>query len=212
MRSSASTTTGSRRMARRSPSTVHPSAPSSRIHCSCNRSARRRSTRRRRLLCGPVRRARRTRCPRWRDADAQNATAERHLEIPPERSLTVADGLGHDRGHARVAFEASHLDRLGPLDRHVGHERRGRGQVGAGLAQRRQHLLDVAEEEAVRPDHEHALALERVPVGVQEVRGAMERDRGLAGTRAALHDEHAGEWRADDLVLLGLNRGDDVAR
>ena len=39
----------------------------------------------------------------------------------------------------------------------------------------------------------------------------MQGDDGLAGARAALHDEHAGLRRADDLVLLGLDRGDDVA-
>ena len=38
----------------------------------------------------------------------------------------------------------------------------------------------------------------------------MEGDDGLAGARPTLHDEHAGLRRADDLVLLGLDRGDDV--
>ena len=34
---------------------------------------------------------------------------------------------------------------------------------------------------------------------------------GLAGAGTALHDEHAGLRRADDLVLLALDGGDDVA-
>jgi len=34
---------------------------------------------------------------------------------------------------------------------------------------------------------------------------------GLAGTRAALHDQHPREARTDDLVLLGLDRLHDVA-
>ena len=68
-------------------------------------------------------------------------------------------------------------------------------QLDAGLAERRQHLLDVAEEQPVGADHEHALALEREPVGVEEVGGAVQGHDGLAGAGAALHDEHAGQRR-----------------
>ncbi len=39
----------------------------------------------------------------------------------------------------------------------------------------------------------------------------MQRDRGLAGARAPLHDEAAVERRPDHLVLLGRDGGDDVA-
>ena len=39
----------------------------------------------------------------------------------------------------------------------------------------------------------------------------MQGDDGLAGAGPALDDEHAGLRAADDLVLLGLDRGDDVA-
>ena len=39
----------------------------------------------------------------------------------------------------------------------------------------------------------------------------MQGDDGLAGARSTLDDQHAGLGRADDLVLLGLDRGDDVA-
>ena len=80
-----------------------------------------------------------------------------------------------------------------------------------GLAQGREHLLDVAQEERVGPDHEHALALEREAVRVEQVGGAVQGHRGLAGAGAALDDEHAGEGGADDLVLLALDGADDVA-
>ena len=73
----------------------------------------------------------------------------------------------------------------------VGHQVGGDRDLDAGLAQRRQHLLDVGEEQPVRPDDQHALALEREAVGVEEVRGAVQRDHGLAGARPALDDEHA---------------------
>jgi hypothetical protein len=54
------------------------------------------------------------------------------------------------------------------------------------------------------------LALEREAVCVQEVGSAVQRDGRLSCAGAALHDNNATEGRANDLVLLGLNRGDDV--
>ena len=45
---------------------------------------------------------------------------------------------------------------------------------------------------------------------VEEERGAVERDRGLPCAGAAGDDEHAGKVGADHVVLLGLDRGDDV--
>ena len=45
----------------------------------------------------------------------------------------------------------------------------------------------------------------------QQERGTVQTDGGLAGARAALHHQALIEWRADDHVLLGLNRGDDLA-
>ena len=93
----------------------------------------------------------------------------------------------------------------------AGVETGDRRQRHAGLAERRQHVLDVAEEQRVGTDDEHTLALEREPVRVEEVGGAMQGDRRLAGAGAALDDEHAGHRRADDVVLLRLDRADDVA-
>ena len=114
----------------------------------------------------------------------------------------VALDASSQRGVGRVAGAA-------PLD--VGHEVGEHDLLDARLAERRQDALDVAEEHAVRADHEHALVLEREAMGVEQVGGAVQGDDGLAGAGAALDDEHAGLRRADDLVLLGLDRGDDVA-
>ena len=99
----------------------------------------------------------------------------------------------------------------GAGERHVGHEVGQHDLLDAGLAERRQDPLDVAQEHPVRADDEDALVLEREAVGVQQVGGAVQGDDGLAGAGPALDDEHAGLGRADDLVLLGLDRGDDVA-
>ena len=85
------------------------------------------------------------------------------------------------------------------------------GQLHVLLAERRQHLLDVAQEHRARPDEQHAGRRQPAPVRVEEVGGAVERDRGLAGTRAARDDEDAGDLGPDRLVLLGLDRRDDVA-
>jgi hypothetical protein len=100
---------------------------------------------------------------------------------------------------ARVPVDAGAVEQVGQ-----------HAELHPGLAEAGQHLLDVAEEEAVGPDHEHALALEREAVGVEEVGGAVEGDDRLARARAALDHEHAGQVGPDDLVLLALDGGDDV--
>ncbi len=46
---------------------------------------------------------------------------------------------------------------------------------------------------------------------VEKVRGAVQRDRGLAGAGPARDDEHAVRVGSDRFVLLGLDRRDDVA-
>jgi hypothetical protein len=48
-------------------------------------------------------------------------------------------------------------------------------------------------------------------VRVEQVGGAVQADGGLAGARGALHADRLGQRSADDLVLLGLDGGDDVA-
>ena len=55
-----------------------------------------------------------------------------------------------------------------------------------------QHALDVAQEDPVRADDEHALVFEREAERVEEIGGPVEGDHGLARAGPALHDEHAG--------------------
>ena len=45
----------------------------------------------------------------------------------------------------------------------------------------------------------------------QQVGRPVQADDGLAAPRPPLHDEDPGQRGSDDLVLLGLDRGDDVA-
>ena len=72
-----------------------------------------------------------------------------------------------------------------------------------------QHPLDVAHEDAAGADHQHAAALVAAPVGVEEVRHAVQRDHGLAGARAAADRDDPAAGRADRQVLLGLDGRDD---
>ena len=84
-----------------------------------------------------------------------------------------------------------------------------RAQRDGGLAEAGQHPLDVAHEDAAGADDEHAAALVAAAVGVEQVRRAVQRHDRLARAGAAgdRHDTLAG--RADRLVLLGLDGGDD---
>ena len=77
------------------------------------------------------------------------------------------------------------------------------------LAERRHDVLDVAQERRRRPDEEDR-AGQAGPLGVQQVRGPVERHRRLAGARRPLDDRHAGAGATDHDVLLRLDRGHHV--
>jgi hypothetical protein len=116
-------------------------------------------------------------------------------------------------GHPRVALDprgtlvvAAADPYAGPRRDHVGH-----GDLGdIHLAERRQHIADVGQEGAVRPDDQHAPASHPLPVCVEQVRDAVQPHRGLARPRRALHADGPVRAGADDVVLVGLDRGDDV--
>ena len=97
-----------------------------------------------------------------------------------------------------------------PSQRRLRDQRVDRALVDALLAERGQHLGDVGDEHAVRPDDQHALARE-LRVGVQQPRRAVQADRGLAGAGAALHDQRAVGRLGDQRVLLRRDRRDDLA-
>ncbi|MEJ7720635.1 MAG: hypothetical protein WKF58_09390 [Ilumatobacteraceae bacterium] len=140
---------------------------------------------------------------------------ERHDEVVAQRPLAISDGTIDDVAHAGVPLHTHRFERLvrlaGGGELHPRHEVGEHDLVDAGLSERGQDLVDVAEEDGVGPDDEHTLVLQREPVRVQQVCGTVQRDDGLAGAGSALHDQHTGLWRADDLVLLALDRGHDVA-
>ena len=142
-------------------------------------------------------------------------SAEGHDEVVTQRPLAVADRAIDQRRHPGVTFDPTRrrwfggrLGHSGEAD--VGHEIGEHDLLDAGLAERWQNPLDVAQEHPVRSDHEHTLVLQGEAMGVQQIGSAVEGDDRLAGSRPTLDDQHAGMGRADDLVLFGLDRGDDV--
>src|SRR4029077_4336877 len=72
-------------------------------------------------------------------------------------------------------------------------------------------LLDVLEELPVRPDYQRAAAFEPVAVRVKQERDTVQADGGLTGPGRALYAHGFAEVGPDQLVLLGLDGGDDVA-
>ena len=129
------------------------------------------------------------------------------------RNANSVDRAGRDhRDHAVVTLHRGGLGTVEPGDA----EAQRQQLVDSGLGRRRltegrQHLADVAEEHGIRTHDEHAVARQALPMLVEQERGPVEADRGLARPRSALHDEATFERGADDRVLLGLDRGDDVA-
>ncbi len=74
-------------------------------------------------------------------------------EIGTKASAAVADRSTEDPRHAQVALDPSRDAAVVALEPLLGNEVREDGELDSGLAERRQHLFDVAEEQAgsVRP-------------------------------------------------------------
>ncbi|RPK85316.1 hypothetical protein EES47_22425 [Streptomyces sp. ADI98-12] len=124
--------------------------------------------------------------------------------------LPVGDGPGQRLGHLRPPLDLRGPGGVGAPCLDAGEQLAEGGEPDAGLAERGQYLADVAEEGRVRADDEHGAAGQLLPVGVQEVGGAVQGDGGLAGAGAALDDEDALVRGADDAVLLRLDGLHDV--
>ncbi len=125
--------------------------------------------------------------------------------------LPVADHFGEHVGHAGPALHGRRLGGVRRRGPHSGEQLADGGEEHAGLAQRGQHLADVAEEGRVGADDEDGALGEQFAVLVEEVGGAVQGDGGLAGAGAALDDEDTAVRGADDAVLVGLDGLHDVA-
>ncbi len=125
--------------------------------------------------------------------------------------LPVAYGEGQRLGHAGAALHGCRTGGVRAPGVDTGEEFRLGGEHDAGLAERGQHLADVAEEGRVGAhDQDRALGQE-LPVLVQQEGRPVQGDRRLAGARPSLDHEDAPVRRADDAVLLGLDGPHDVA-
>ncbi len=144
-------------------------------------------------------------------AEAQDRRTEGDLGIAAQGTLSAAHGPAHDDGHAGLTLQAGHAGLVLGFDLHPVDEPSDRRQGDTALAERRQHMLDVAQEQRVGPDDEDALALQGEPVRIEKVCGPVQRHRRLAGAGSTLDDHDAQEGGPDDLVLLPLDGGDDVA-
>ena len=127
-----------------------------------------------------------------------------------QRALPIGDGLREHPRHAHVALDPGRRRRPRRARPASVQQTADRRELDPALAEAREDVLDVAQEQRVGADDEHALALQREAVRVEQVGGAVQRHRRLAGARPALHDEHPVQRGADDLVLLALDGGDDV--
>ncbi len=102
----------------------------------------------------------------------------------------------HDLGHAPVALKAGGAAGFRTVDLVAGAGQTFDRQLGGGgLPEGRQYLGYVPQEDPVWPHYEQPLPLEKGPVFVQQVRGTVQPDGGLAGTGPTLDDDatlHAG--------------------
>ena len=145
---------------------------------------------------------------RRRDPQPSPGRADRdivlgHLDELPGRA-------GEDLRQAGVALEPGELGRIGS-EHPAAHEALDRGLAGRRLPERRQDLRDVPEEQRVRTHDQHALLVELLAMLEQEERRSVEPHRGLAGAGTALHHEAGVDGGPDHHVLLGGDRGHDVA-
>ena len=127
------------------------------------------------------------------------------------RPLAVGDRRRQDVEHLQRTLRRGGRRAVLGGDRQVGHQITGGGEHDIGLTQRGQDPPDVVEEVGVRPDDEHAVALQAFAPRVEQVGDTVQGHDRLAGAGAALDDQDPGVVAADDLVLLCLDGGDDVA-
>ena len=115
------------------------------------------------------------------------------------------------RGHPGVPLDLRGPGGVGGPDRHPG-QQVGQGRLGdVDLAESGQHVADIGQEGAVRPDDQDPAPGHPRRVGVQQVGDPVQADRGLPGAGGALHAQRAVRASPDDVVLVRRDGGHDVA-
>ena len=91
-------------------------------------------------------------------------------------------------------------------------EQVGQGRLGhVDLAEGGQHVADVGQEGAVRPDDQDPAPGHPARVGVEQVGDPVQADRGLPGSGCALDAQRVLRAGPDDVVLVRGDGGHDVA-
>ena len=134
-----------------------------------------------------------------------------HNKVVFGHTLARVHRLADELRHPRITLETSDLRRIAPAALDPVYKIIDRRHLDTGFPQGRKHPGDVTHERSVWANDQDTLAFQREPVGVQQIRGPMEGDRCLAGTRPALHNHHAMHVGADDLILFNLDGRHNVS-
>ncbi|MNC28386.1 hypothetical protein D3C75_765890 [compost metagenome] len=95
--------------------------------------------------------------------------------------------------------------------KHIGRPVREGALGNISDTQLRQHIRNIIQEHPVRCEDNHFLRRHLILVLIQQERQPVQRDRGFAAACHTLDNQRGVLRRPDDLVLLLLNRRDDVA-
>jgi hypothetical protein len=134
-----------------------------------------------------------------------------HLERQGRWPNLEEGGPAHDRRHAGVGLDRGRLRAVGPGHRDLRDQALDRPLGDVHLAQSRQHVTDEGQVRGTGADDQHPVPGQPLAVLVEQEGGAVQADGRLAGPRAALDAERLAQRRPDQVVLLGLDGGDDVA-
>ena len=134
----------------------------------------------------------------------QTLNLSRHL-------LTIRHRTLNNLHHAQIALQRGNRAVLLRHSTQTRIQGRQRSHHHASLTQRRKHTLDIPHERIRRTNHQHTSLRQALTVRIQQVRRTMQRHSSLTGTRATLHNTHTRQLRADNRILLSLNRRHNIA-
>ena len=147
--------------------------------------------------------------PQQLPVEHDRVVAPEDAELPRRARGLLAGRAPHQLGHPGRALHVGDSRLVVPGRADALDDLAQRPQRDRGLAEARQHPLDVAHEDAARADDQHAAALVAPAVGVEQERGAVQGHHGLARARPAGDRDDPLAGSPDRLVLLGLDGGDD---
>ncbi len=144
--------------------------------------------------------------------DDPRSQAEGHPDRFGRQPNTVANSSLQNLEHSRIALQLGDVHVVAAFDVHAGHAQiEDRALLHAAFTERREDVADVVEQDLVRSDDEHTFADEPPAMLEQQIGSSVQTNRCLPGSRTTLHDQRLLHGCTDHDVLLGLDRGDDLA-